>query len=42
MFDVAHVDPIDDTGDWFAQGIPGESPVLRAATILCCHGQEGT
>ena len=34
MFDVAHVDPVDDTGDWFVQDIPVESPVFSAAEIL--------
>ena len=38
MFNVAYVDPVDDTGD----SVPSESLVLCAASIMCCRGLEGT
>ena len=34
VLDVAHVDPVDDTGDRLAQSVPRETLVFRAAAIL--------
>ena len=42
MFDVAHVDPVDDTGDRLAQRVPRETLVLGTAVILCRGGLEGS
>ena len=41
MLDVAHVDPVGDTGDRLVQSIPRKTSVFRAIAILCCGGLEG-
>jgi len=34
MFDVAHVDPVDDTGDRLKSSIPRETLIFGTAAIL--------
>jgi len=41
MLDVAHVDPVGDTGDQLAQSIPRKMSVFRAIAILCRSDLEG-
>ena len=38
---IAHVDPVDDTGDRLAQSVLRERLVFRTATILWRGGLEG-